>query len=97
MAPLLPRYVSTVDSGNLAGHLQTLGQAVSQIAAAPLLHARAVTGPLDALDRHLGIGARCHEAAGGLERAGHRTAEHAGQHHEEQDREEGAARMGREA
>ncbi|MEP7313155.1 MAG: glucoamylase family protein, partial [Pseudomonadota bacterium] len=50
LAPLLPRYVSTVDSGNLAGHLQALGQAVLQIAAAPLLHPRALAGPLDALN-----------------------------------------------
>ncbi|HEV7633353.1 MAG TPA: hypothetical protein VGO41_10225, partial [Steroidobacteraceae bacterium] len=50
LAPLQPRYVSTVDSGNLAGHLQTLAQAALQIAAAPLLHARALAGPLDALD-----------------------------------------------
>jgi len=35
-APLLPMYVSTVDSGNLAGHLLTVAQACLELAHAPL-------------------------------------------------------------
>ncbi len=34
LAPLLPRYVSTVDSGNLAGHLLTLAAGLEEIALA---------------------------------------------------------------
>jgi cyclic beta-1,2-glucan synthetase len=49
LAPLLPRYVSTVDSGNLAGHLLTLRQACIALRQAPLLSPRALSGPLDAL------------------------------------------------
>lgn len=36
LAPLEPRYVSTVDSGNLAGHLIALKQALREIERAPL-------------------------------------------------------------
>jgi cyclic beta-1,2-glucan synthetase len=50
LAALLPRYVSTVDSGNLAGHLLTLRQACLAMRGAPLLSPRAFTGPLDALE-----------------------------------------------
>ncbi len=35
-APLLPMYVSTVDSGNLSGHLLTVAQACQDLANAPL-------------------------------------------------------------
>ncbi len=49
LAPLLPRYVSTVDSGNLAGHLMTLRQACLGFRQGPLLSPRALSGPLDAL------------------------------------------------
>ncbi len=35
LAPLLPSYVSTVDSGNLSGHLLALGQACLELAQAP--------------------------------------------------------------
>lgn len=35
LAPLLPRYVSSVDSGNLAGHLLTLSNACRRMAGAP--------------------------------------------------------------
>ncbi len=35
-APLLPMYVSTVDSGNLSGHLLTVAQACLELAHAPL-------------------------------------------------------------
>ncbi|MEO6080993.1 MAG: glucoamylase family protein [Steroidobacteraceae bacterium] len=49
LAPLLPRYVSTVDSGNLAGHLLTLRQACIGFRQGPVLSTRALSGPLDAL------------------------------------------------
>ena len=35
-APLMPQYVSTVDSGNLSGHLLALAQACVELAQAPL-------------------------------------------------------------
>ncbi len=49
LAALSPRYVSTVDSGNLAGHLIALRQACLEMRAAPLLSLRAFSGPLDSL------------------------------------------------
>jgi cyclic beta-1,2-glucan synthetase len=42
--PLEPRYVSTVDSGNLAGHLLALGEACRQLAERPLPAAQALAG-----------------------------------------------------
>ena len=44
---LEPRYVSTVDSGNLAGHLLTLAQACREIANKPLDLNNALTGLAD--------------------------------------------------
>ncbi|MES2583081.1 MAG: glucoamylase family protein [Pseudomonadota bacterium] len=61
-APLLPTYVSTVDSGNLSGHLLALGQACLDLAHAPLdgaagqraiAHSRARMAPLLALRSQL--------------------------------------------
>ncbi len=49
LAALAPRYVSTVDSGNLAGHLLTLRQACIAMLDAPLLSPRAFSAPLDAI------------------------------------------------
>ncbi len=49
LAPLQPRYVSTVDSGNLAGHLLTLRQACIELQRGPYLAPRAFAGPLDAI------------------------------------------------
>ncbi len=49
LQPLAPLYVSTVDSGNLAGHLLALRQACMQALALPLLSPRALHGPRDAL------------------------------------------------
>lgn len=49
LLPLLPWYVSTVDSGNLAGHLLTLRQACIELQQGPFLSQRAFTGPLDAI------------------------------------------------
>src|ERR1700694_3582433 len=37
LSPLTPRYISTVDSGNLAGHLLTLRAALVEIADAPII------------------------------------------------------------
>jgi cyclic beta-1,2-glucan synthetase len=50
LEPLLPRYVSTVDSGNLAGCLLALAQGCRQIAGAPVLRAAAWEGLGDSLD-----------------------------------------------
>ncbi|MCG2661033.1 MAG: cyclic beta 1-2 glucan synthetase, partial [Kiritimatiellae bacterium] len=36
--PLYPLYVSTVDSGNLAGHLTTLSEGLRELPGAPILH-----------------------------------------------------------
>ncbi len=47
LAPLGPRYVSTVDSGNLAGCLLVLGRALPAIASLPLLGPRPQEGLLD--------------------------------------------------
>ena len=40
-SPLLPMYVSTVDSGNLSGHLLTVAQACLELARAPFDHSAA--------------------------------------------------------
>ena len=47
LEPLKPRYVSTVDSGNLLGSLWALGQGLESITHAPLLDAQAFAGLLD--------------------------------------------------
>ena len=44
LAPLLPEYISTVDSGNLAGHLLTLRQGLFEILHAPVIHPRIFEG-----------------------------------------------------
>ena len=49
LAALEPRYVSTVDSGNLVGHLLTLRQACFEQRVGPLLSPRALAGPTDAI------------------------------------------------
>ncbi len=50
LEPLLPRYVSTVDSGNFAGCLLALEQGCREIATAPVLRAVAWEGLADSLD-----------------------------------------------
>jgi cyclic beta-1,2-glucan synthetase len=50
LAPLEPRYVSTVDSGNLAAHLLTLKQACLERVDDPALNARVLDGIGDALE-----------------------------------------------
>ena len=50
LVPLEPVYVSSVDSGNLAGHLLTLAQACDGYVERPLLDASALEGIADALE-----------------------------------------------
>ena len=47
--PLLPLYVSTVDSGNLAGHLLTLRPGLTALCDAPILNRRWLEGVADTL------------------------------------------------
>jgi cyclic beta-1,2-glucan synthetase len=47
LRPLMPQYISTVDSGNLAGHLIALKQMCARIADEPLFDARTVEGMQD--------------------------------------------------
>jgi cellobiose phosphorylase len=47
LKPLPPTYVSTVDSGNLAGHLLVLRQGLLELAGAPILPARIFDGLRD--------------------------------------------------
>jgi cyclic beta-1,2-glucan synthetase len=47
--PLDPKYVSAVDSGNLAGHLIVLGQACQELKRRPILTATAIDGMSDTL------------------------------------------------
>ncbi len=49
LEPLKPRYISTVDSGNLAGHLLALKQACAELTRRPLLNPRARDGLIDTL------------------------------------------------
>jgi len=44
LLPLVPRYVSTVDSGNLSGHLLTLRQGLLELSDDPLLNVRCLDG-----------------------------------------------------
>jgi cyclic beta-1,2-glucan synthetase len=55
LQPLLPRYVSTVDSGNLAGCLLALEQGCKEMAAAPVIRAEAWDGLTDAIDLLEGV------------------------------------------
>jgi len=47
--PLEPKYISSVDSGNLAGHLVALGQACQNIIDRPLLGPHVLSGIADAI------------------------------------------------
>ncbi|MEL1264000.1 glucoamylase family protein [Pseudoxanthomonas putridarboris] len=49
LQPLPPHYISTVDSGNLAGHLLTLRQGLLALADAPVLAPRTFDGLADTL------------------------------------------------
>jgi len=49
---LAPRYVSTVDSGNLAGHLMTLSRGLLEVADEPVFSPRTFAGLADTLDAY---------------------------------------------
>ncbi|HZR20736.1 MAG TPA: glucoamylase family protein [Verrucomicrobiae bacterium] len=49
LKPLLPLYISTVDSGNLAGHLLTLGPGLAELSAQPILATQVFEGLSDTL------------------------------------------------
>lgn len=50
LQPLFPQYVSAVDSGNLAGHLLTLKQALIELPDTPLFDKRTIDGLIDTLN-----------------------------------------------
>ncbi len=50
LQPMHPHYISTVDSGNLLGHLLTLRQGLLQLADAPLLHPQRLAGLADGFE-----------------------------------------------
>ena len=54
LRPLDPQYISSVDSGNLAGHLVALANACSEWAGLPLTDERRLTGVADTLQAHAG-------------------------------------------
>ena len=49
LRPLDPKYISSVDSGNLAGHLIAVGNACGEMNKRPLLESKWITGIADAL------------------------------------------------
>jgi cyclic beta-1,2-glucan synthetase len=49
LEPLLPRYVSTVDSGNLVGHLVILAAGLEELAGHPIIRGGALRGLADTL------------------------------------------------
>ncbi len=49
LRPLDPKYISTVDSGNLAGHLIAIGNACDEMTTLPVVDSRWSMGILDAL------------------------------------------------
>ena len=65
LAPLLPEYVSTVDSGNLAGYLLAARSGLLQLAREPFVPARALDGMRDALRLAEGALARAPETMAG--------------------------------
>ena len=58
LRPLEPKYVSSVDSGNLAGHLIALGNACREIAGRPIAGSRWRSGIEDAVAAHARVTAR---------------------------------------
>ncbi|MFT3697979.1 MAG: glucoamylase family protein [Kofleriaceae bacterium] len=50
LEPLRPMYVSTVDSGNLAGHLITLSEGLKLVVGQPVVRQRQLDGITDTLD-----------------------------------------------
>jgi cyclic beta-1,2-glucan glucanotransferase len=69
LQPLLPRYVSTVDSGNLAGCLMALEQGCHGVAAALVLRPAAWDGLTDCLDLLDGVLESCAKGAAASSRA----------------------------
>ncbi len=49
LKPLLPNYISTVDSGNLAGHLFVLSAGLTELSTGPILSGRVFAGLRDTL------------------------------------------------
>lgn len=47
LEPLSPKYISTVDSGNLAGHLLTLRQGLFELTKQPVIHTKKFEGLVD--------------------------------------------------
>lgn len=50
LVPLPPRYISTVDSGNLAGHLLAVKQSILEIADRPIFDKRLIDGLRDTVE-----------------------------------------------
>ncbi len=50
LEPLKPQYISTVDSGNFAGHLLAVKQATLELLRRPFIHPQAVYGLIDSFD-----------------------------------------------
>lgn len=50
LEPLIPRYISTVDSGNLAGHLLAFKQSIVEISRRKLLDTKVMEGLTDSLE-----------------------------------------------
>ena len=50
LKPLAPRYVSSVDSGNLAGHILTLKAGLNQLPSKPILEPKFFQGLSDCLE-----------------------------------------------
>ncbi|HVY75662.1 MAG TPA: glucoamylase family protein [Puia sp.] len=50
LLPLAPKYISTVDSGNLAGHLLTLKQGLLALGESTIVHARVFQGLKDTIE-----------------------------------------------
>ncbi|MDP1697541.1 MAG: glucoamylase family protein [Xanthomonadaceae bacterium] len=57
LAPLAPRYISSVDSGNLCGHLLTLRAGLLALVDAPIVNARLFEGLSDTLELVAAAGA----------------------------------------
>ncbi len=63
LEPLRPMYVSTVDSGNLAGHLLVLATGLAELAGDPIVRAEVRSGLGDTLELILASGASTDEVA----------------------------------
>ncbi len=75
LEPLAPRYVSTVDSGNLAAHLWTLAQACKELGDRPVVEASILDACLDAIALFReALAAESHAADGDASQAARRPA-----------------------